>query len=232
MKDEIAATVFFITRLVKKQRVLTKQQMEKFASKLMAAMFEMYKSHWYPDNPSKGQAFRCIRINQFNPRDPLLERACLESNVDFSSLGLPKEMTIWVDPFDVCCRYGENNQPFTVAHFEGDKKDHDVPQLIRQAVDKAEALDCPSSNCSDEEGATVEPKSIPTVSNPNSVYQCNEPFQLWSQYPRRKLHVPDGFYQHPTSTCYLQCKGYKVCRPSATFTGPRVDRYHWVNANR
>ncbi|XP_033027793.1 protein BTG4 isoform X2 [Lacerta agilis] len=174
MKDEIAATVFFITRLVKKQRVLTKQQMEKFASKLMAAMFEMYKSHWYPDNPSKGQAFRCIRINQFNPRDPLLERACLESNVDFSSLGLPKEMTIWVDPFDVCCRYGENNQPFTVAHFEGDKKDHDVPQLIRQAVDKAEALDCPSSNCSDEEGATVEPKSIPTVSNPNSVYQVRE----------------------------------------------------------
>uniref|UniRef100_A0A670KM76 BTG anti-proliferation factor 4 n=1 Tax=Podarcis muralis TaxID=64176 RepID=A0A670KM76_PODMU len=101
MKDEIAATVFFITRLVKKHNVLTKQQMEKFASKLMAAMFEMYKSHWYPDKPSKGQAFRCIRINQFNPRDPLLERACLESNVDFSSLGLPKEMTIWVDPFDV-----------------------------------------------------------------------------------------------------------------------------------
>ncbi|XP_061448514.1 protein BTG4 isoform X3 [Rhineura floridana] len=232
MKDEIAATVFFITRLVKRHTQLSKQQMEKFASKLMTTLFEKYKGHWYPDNPSRGQAFRCIRINQFQARDPLLDQACLESNVDFDSLGLPKEITIWVDPFEVSCRYGENNPPFTVAHFEGSTEHHDIPQRIRQAVDKAETLDCPSSTFSDEESSAGEPKSIPTVSNPNSVYQCNEPFQLWSQNPCRKPRVPDGFQQHSASTYYLQCKGYKACRPLSTFTGPRVDRYHWVNANR
>lgn len=47
---------------------------------------------------------RCIRINQQAPRDPLLEQACRESNVDFNTLGLPKEMTLWVDPFEVSCR--------------------------------------------------------------------------------------------------------------------------------
>ncbi|XP_061448513.1 protein BTG4 isoform X2 [Rhineura floridana] len=174
MKDEIAATVFFITRLVKRHTQLSKQQMEKFASKLMTTLFEKYKGHWYPDNPSRGQAFRCIRINQFQARDPLLDQACLESNVDFDSLGLPKEITIWVDPFEVSCRYGENNPPFTVAHFEGSTEHHDIPQRIRQAVDKAETLDCPSSTFSDEESSAGEPKSIPTVSNPNSVYQVRE----------------------------------------------------------
>jgi len=47
---------------------------------------------------------RCIRINKHQTRDPLLEQACVESNVDFNKLGLPKEMTLWVDPFEVCCR--------------------------------------------------------------------------------------------------------------------------------
>lgn len=58
MKDEIAATVFFITRLVKKHERLNKHQMDVFASKLMTTLFEKYKNHWYLDNPTKGQAFR------------------------------------------------------------------------------------------------------------------------------------------------------------------------------
>ncbi|XP_042327506.1 protein BTG4 isoform X2 [Sceloporus undulatus] len=169
MKDEIAVTVFFITRLVKKYNKLSKHQVEMFAAKLMTILFEKYKNHWYPDNPSKGQAYRCIRINRFQLTDPLLDQACAESNVDFYSLGLPKEMTIWVDPFHVCCRYGENNPPFTVAQFEGSEEAHAISQRIRQAVDKAS--DSSSNPSSDEESSVSEPKTIPTVSNPNSVYQ-------------------------------------------------------------
>ncbi|XP_062995424.1 protein BTG4 [Elgaria multicarinata webbii] len=232
MKDEIATMVFFITRLVKKHNKLSKAQLEMFASKLLTTLFERYKNHWYPDNPSKGQAFRCIRINQFNARDPLLDQACAESNVDFRSLGLPKELTVWVDPFEVSCRYGEKNLPFTVAHFEGNEEDHDISQCIRQAVDKALTYDHQSSTSSDEESSITQPKSIPTVSNPNSVYQCGEPFHIWAQYSRRKVHGPDGVHPNPASDCYLQYKGYKACRPSAAFAGPRIDRYHWVNSNR
>ncbi|KAJ6653938.1 hypothetical protein lerEdw1_007570 [Lerista edwardsae] len=235
MKDEIAATVFFITRLVKKHDRLSKHEMDKFACKLMTTLFEKYKNHWYLDNPAKGQAFRCIRINRFQVRDPLLEQVCKESSVDFDSLGLPKEMTIWVDPFEVSCRYGEKNPPFTVAHFENNEEDPDLSLHINQAVEKATS-DYHSGTSSDEESCSTEPKSIPTVSNPNSVYQCSnyckQPLQLWSQYCHRKMHVADGLLQHPASTYYLQYRTHKACWPSVALTGPRVDRYHWVNTNR
>nr|XP_056716213.1 protein BTG4 [Euleptes europaea] len=236
MKDEIAVSVFFIMRLVKKHGQLNTPQTEKFASKLMMILFEKYKNHWYLDNPSRGQAFRCIRINRFQTRDPLLEQACVESNVDFGRLGLPKELTIWVDPFDVCCRYGEKNPPFTVAHFDGNEEDQDLSQCISQAVDKALASDCRPGTSSDDESCMREPKSIPTVSNPNSVYQCSDyckqPFHLWAQYSRRKAYATDGLSMHPTSAYYLQYKTFKSYRPLQAFNGPRVDRYHWVNTNR
>ncbi|XP_067418909.1 protein BTG4 [Emydura macquarii macquarii] len=230
MKDEIAATVFFITRLVKKQDKLSKHKTEKFAAKLTTILFEKYKNHWYLDNPSRGQAFRCLRINKHQTRDPVLEQACSESNVDFDNLGLPREITIWVDPFDVCCRYGEKNLPFTVVHFEGAGEDWELSQRISQAVDKATS-DYHSGTSSDEENYTREAKAIPTVSNPNSVYQisdyCKLPIQPWLWYRRKKTHVTNGLQQ--ASAYYPQHRGY---RPMAAFAGPRVDRYHWVNTNR
>ncbi|NXA39014.1 B915 protein, partial [Eudromia elegans] len=232
MKDEIAATVFFITRLVKRQDKLSKRKMEKFAAKLTTILFEKYKDHWYLDNPSRGQAFRCIRINKHQRKDPLLEQACAESNVDFNHLGLPKEMTLWVDPFEVCCRYGEKNRPFTIAHFEGEEN-RELPQQISYAVDKA-ALDYHSGTSSDEESFNREPKTIPTVSNPNSVYQfndfCKPPIQTWSQYLHRKAYMTDGLPQ--TGSYYAQHRGYRVYKTTAPFTGPRIDRYHWINTKR
>lgn len=66
-------------------------------------------------------------------------------------------------------RYGEKNLPFTIAHFEGEE-DRELSQRISQAVDRA-TLEYLSGASSDEEGYRKEPKAIPTVSNPNSVYQ-------------------------------------------------------------
>ncbi|XP_032854084.1 protein BTG4 isoform X1 [Tyto alba] len=193
MKDEIAATVFFITRLVKREDKLSKHKMEKFAAKLTTILFEKYKNHWYLDNPSRGQAFRCIRINKHQTRDPLLEQACVESNVDFNKLGLPKEMTLWVDPFEVCCRYGEKNRPFTIAHFEGEENP-ELPQQIRYAVDRA-ALDYHSGISSDEESFNKEPKAIPTVSNPNSVYQEALGIAYWVMRAARPTGLLDALEQ-------------------------------------
>ncbi|NWH70866.1 B915 protein, partial [Piaya cayana] len=170
---------------------------------------------------------RCIRINKHQRRDPLLEKACVESDVDFNNLGLPKEMTLWVDPFEVCCRYGEKNRPFTIAHFEGEENP-ELPQRISYAVDRA-ALDYHSGVSSDEESFSKEPKAIPTVSNPNSVYQFSGYYKAsvhpWSPYLHRKSYMSDG-------SCYAQHRGYKGHRPPAAFPGPRIDRYHWINTKR
>uniref|UniRef100_F6REH5 BTG anti-proliferation factor 4 n=1 Tax=Equus caballus TaxID=9796 RepID=F6REH5_HORSE len=173
MRDEIATTVFFVTRLVKKHDRLSKQQIEDFAEKLITILFETYRSHWHSDCPSKGQAFRCIRINNNQNKDPILERACAESNVDFSHLGLPKEMTIWVDPFEVCCRYGEKNHPFTIASFKGRWEERELSQQISYAVSRA-TLDSSPGSSSDEEGCNQEPQIIPKVNNPKSIYQTLE----------------------------------------------------------
>ncbi|XP_050178728.1 protein BTG4 [Myiozetetes cayanensis] len=225
MKDEIAAAVFFITKLVKREDKLSKHKIDKFAARLTTILFEKYKNHWYPDSPSRGQAFRCIRINKQQARDPLLEQACVESNVDFQELGLPREMTLWVDPFEVSCRYGEKNQPFTIVRFDGEENPK-LPQLISYAVEKA-ALDYQSGTSSDEESFHSKPRAIPTVSNPNSVYQFGDyykaPTQPWSPYLPRMTYVADGSY-------YGQHRGYKFYRPSAAFSGPPVDRYHWVKS--
>lgn len=105
MKNEIAAVVFFFTRLVRKHDKLKKEAVERFAEKLTQILQEKYKNHWYPEKPSKGQAYRCIRVNKFQRVDPDVLKACENSCILYSDLGLPKELTLWVDPCEVCCRW-------------------------------------------------------------------------------------------------------------------------------
>ncbi|XP_037697960.1 protein BTG4 [Choloepus didactylus] len=235
MRDEIAATVFFVTRLVKKHDKLSKQQIEAFAEKLMTVLYETYRSHWHSDCPSKGQAFRCIRINNNQNKDPILERACAESNVNFSHLGLPKEMTIWVDPFEVCCRYGEKNHPFTIASFKDRWEGWELSQQISRAVSRLTLdLDDYSGASSDEESCSKEPQMIPKVSNPKSIYQVEnlkQPFQSWFQIPRKK-NMTDGQASLLGNAYRAWHKNPKSYRPAAMLVGQRVDRYHWVNTNR
>ncbi|XP_021027885.1 protein BTG4 [Mus caroli] len=227
MRDEIATAVFFVTRLVKKHKKLSAQQIETFALKLMTVLFEKYRGHWHPDCPSKGQAFRCIRINNNENKDPVLERACAESNVNFFHLGLPKEMTIWVDPYEVCCRYGEKKHPFTIASFKGRWENWELAQHVSCAVNRATG-DCSSGTSSDEESCGREAQVIPKVNNPKSVYQVEnfkQSLQPWFCLPRRK-HLADGRGFLPGAAYHPVPKSSKWCRPASR----RVDRYHWVNA--
>jgi len=58
MKEEIAAAVFFVARLVKRYGCLDNDGRERFAAALTAVLFENYKNHWHPNAPTKGQAYR------------------------------------------------------------------------------------------------------------------------------------------------------------------------------
>lgn len=58
MKKEIAAVVFFLKRLIKKVEKLETQKLDLFVEQFTVALQEKFRGHWYPDNPSKGQAFR------------------------------------------------------------------------------------------------------------------------------------------------------------------------------
>ncbi|CAB1413690.1 unnamed protein product [Pleuronectes platessa] len=104
MKEEIAAAVFFVARLVKRYGCLDNRGRERFATALTSALFESYKNHWHPKAPSKGQAYRCLRMNRVRLQDPVLQQACERSAVRYQDLGLPHELTVWVDPGEVSCR--------------------------------------------------------------------------------------------------------------------------------
>lgn len=90
-------------------------------------------------------------------------------------------------------RYGEKSTAFCVTQLEGQKRDGEFSRRINNAVERASS-DYHSGNSSDEEGGNTsmsstvsssnssnssslsvpEPKCIPTVSNPNSVYQVTK----------------------------------------------------------
>ncbi len=59
MRDEIAAAVVFMTRLVKEDnKTLDKKKLEKFSDALSTVLRERFKNHWYEDRPHKGQGYR------------------------------------------------------------------------------------------------------------------------------------------------------------------------------
>ena len=109
MKDEIAAAVVFLTQLVKKNPHLTEAQVDQFQNNLASVLLERFKNHWYQTTPTKGQGYRCIRINDTEPVDPVLETAAKNSGMKYVDLGLPNELTLWVDPSEVSCRSVEVN---------------------------------------------------------------------------------------------------------------------------
>lgn len=59
MRREIAAVVFFLKRLVTKGDKVESDKVELFVERLAGALQEKFKGHWYPENPSKGHAYRC-----------------------------------------------------------------------------------------------------------------------------------------------------------------------------
>ncbi|XP_022070374.1 protein BTG4 [Acanthochromis polyacanthus] len=254
MKEEIAAAVFFVTRLVKRYGVLENDGRERFAASLTSVLFENYKNHWNPSAPTRGQAYRCLRMNRLQLQDPVLLEACERSNVRYEDLGLPQELTVWVDPGEVSCRYGEHSAPFCVSAVDR----HDGSEFSRRIHDAVEraSLDVQSGSSSDEEEVggdssvsssssvqsapcsapnqlTTEPKTIPTVSNPNSVYRFSEfspgAPQTWLR-DKRKLFSGEALAPHPGAPSSQ--KAFKSYRATFTFSGPRVDKYHWVSKSR
>lgn len=67
-----------------------------------------YQHHWFPNAPYRGSGYRCIRIN--HKMDPLIGKAACTIGLTKEQLFslLPSELTMWVDPYEVSYRIGED----------------------------------------------------------------------------------------------------------------------------
>ncbi|XP_048192182.1 protein BTG1-like [Perognathus longimembris pacificus] len=108
MTCEIAAAVAFISKFLRTNGLTSEEQLQTFSQTLQELLAEHYKHHWFPDVPYKGSGYRCIRIN--HKMDPLIGQAAQSIGLSSQELFrlLPSELTLWVDPYEVSYRIGED----------------------------------------------------------------------------------------------------------------------------
>ncbi|XP_028811366.1 protein BTG1 [Denticeps clupeoides] len=108
MKPEISAAVGFLSRFLRVKGHVNDRQLQTFSQSLQDILAEQYQHHWFPDRPFKGSGYRCIRIN--HKMDPLVGQAGQRIGLTIQQLYLllPSELTLWVDPFEVSYRIGED----------------------------------------------------------------------------------------------------------------------------
>ncbi|KAM3674160.1 protein BTG1 [Ammospiza nelsoni] len=108
MIREIAAAVSFISKFLRTKGLMNERQLQTFSQCLQELLAEHYKHHWFPEKPCKGSGYRCIRIN--HKMDPLIGQAAQRIGLSSQELFqlLPSELTLWVDPYEVSYRIGED----------------------------------------------------------------------------------------------------------------------------
>ncbi|XP_042536342.1 protein BTG1-like [Dipodomys spectabilis] len=108
MMCEITVAVAFISKFLRTKGLTSEVLLHTFSQTLQELLAEHYKHHWFPDMPFKGSGYRCIRIN--HKMDPLIAQAAQRIGLSSQELFrlLPSELTLWIDPYEVCYRIGED----------------------------------------------------------------------------------------------------------------------------
>ncbi|XP_052594203.1 protein BTG1-like [Peromyscus californicus insignis] len=108
MRGEISAAATFISKFLSTKGLRSEQQLQTFSQSLQELLEEHYKHHWFPEKPCKGSGYRCLRIN--HKMDPLIGQAAQQIGLSSQELFrlLPCELTLWVDPYEVSYRIGED----------------------------------------------------------------------------------------------------------------------------
>ncbi|XP_072049665.1 protein BTG2-like [Amphiura filiformis] len=184
MKDEIAAAVVFLMGIVKRNNTLNQEQLSKIADNLAIALIEKYRNHWYEDKPSKGQGFRCIRVSGDEPRDTVLLKVARKCGLRYSDLKLPMDLTLWVDPSEVACRFGEKGTTCTLASFP--RKSTSSPQSV---LERESSSTGSSPVSSDSESDTETP--TPSYHHPVTFQPLNfipDESRLYQMYRRNGRH--------------------------------------------
>lgn len=120
---EISSASTFLSNMLQLYgRGIPAARVEGFRRTMEEVLRHHYQHHWFPEKPSKGSGYRCLRIN--HKMDPLISKAGSICGFDEAQLRqiLPKELTMWIDPLEVSYRIGENGSICVL--YEGKKNQH------------------------------------------------------------------------------------------------------------
>ncbi|KAK9719177.1 BTG family [Popillia japonica] len=146
MKEEILAAVMFLIRFIEKSDTFPRDQIENFKNHLTALLMQRFEKHWFPEVPAKGQGYRCIRVNGLTPVDITLEKAATKCGLHYRDLRLPAELTVWVDPNEVCYRLGESEGSYcTLATFPTSDLSSSSSSVLSSSFSVSSALSSSSS---------------------------------------------------------------------------------------
>lgn len=85
MKREVKAGADFLKRLAVARGDLDEAKAEVFAEKLQELLCDKYVNHWYPDSPSKGQAYRYTAILCYPPYHHLISQSWAKTHIIFNA---------------------------------------------------------------------------------------------------------------------------------------------------
>lgn len=108
MKVEIDIAADFLAGMIR-NKCPNANRAENFRNYLVDLLTVHIEQHWFPGTPTRGSGYRCIRIHH-SRMDPILLKAGQASgfNERIIQESLPKDLTLWIDPFNVSYRFGEN----------------------------------------------------------------------------------------------------------------------------
>jgi len=111
--EEIESCVQYIIALLRPTIEPESELETTFSTCLKSLLTTKYATHWYPNQPSQGSAYRCLVF--IPPQiDTTVEAALVECGINVESLrtdGCPLvkgELRMWVDPGDVSVKLGDN----------------------------------------------------------------------------------------------------------------------------
>jgi len=119
---EVQQAIKLLRDFLEMNRRIHPDKIDCFCNRLERLLIERYANHWHPQRPHKGSAYRCLRLSERH-MDPVIATAAKESGVSKDELAstLPTELTVWIDPYDVSYRIGEDGSICQL--FEASKDD-------------------------------------------------------------------------------------------------------------
>ncbi|KAM4703021.1 protein BTG3-like [Rhinophrynus dorsalis] len=224
MHEEVKLGASYIVRLLNRHQKLDCTQVETFIQTLTTILCDKFEGHWYPESPQKGQAYRCIRIEQSQCVDDSVLQACMRSGLRCSQLALPRDMYLWIDPQEVSCRLGESCSPFTVKAPE-EKEIQNTHILDKSELetsdyhsDGSDTTGTPSESSSEDEetGGSKEMKTSPVIPakklGTQFYYSPSPASTIFYQYPRNALSFIPAY--QPMTLYYLIPKTPKFYLPN------------------